>query len=79
MKSLQVVEGLISRIEHDAIVKAIKKKKVPPQNTALGGEIYIHGQGAKSDWTWGCIALENEDIAELYGVVEVGTPVAIRP
>ncbi|MGI9166644.1 MAG: L,D-transpeptidase family protein [Pyrinomonadaceae bacterium] len=72
-------DGLISRVERDAIIKAIKKKKVPPQNTALGGEIYIHGHGAKSDWTWGCIALENEDIAELYRVVEVGTPVTIRP
>ena len=71
-------DGLLSQVEHDAIVKAIKKKKMPPQRTQLGGEIYIHGHGAKSDWTWGCVALENEDIAELYRVVEVGTPVIIK-
>ncbi len=44
-------EGLISKAEHDAIVKAIKGKKAPPQHTALGGQIYIHGNGAGSDWT----------------------------
>ena len=72
-------DGLISRAAHDAIVRAIQKKKAPPQKTALGGEIYIHGQGAQNDWTWGCIALENEDIQELYSVVAVGTPVTIKP
>ncbi|MGH9956179.1 MAG: L,D-transpeptidase family protein [Pyrinomonadaceae bacterium] len=60
-------------------MKAIRAKTTPPQNTALGGEIYIHGNGAKSDWTWGCVALENEDIGELYEAVEVGIPVTIKP
>jgi murein L,D-transpeptidase YafK len=72
-------EGLISRAQHDAIVKAIKLKTTPPQNTELGGDIYIHGNGAGSDWTWGCVALENENIRELYDAVRVGTPVTIRP
>ncbi|HAF12558.1 MAG TPA: hypothetical protein DHU55_09550 [Blastocatellia bacterium] len=51
----------------------------PPQYTALGGLIYIHGNGAKSDWTWGYVALENEDMRELFDAVAVGTPVTIRP
>ena len=72
-------DGLINQTTHDEIISAIKKKKGPPQNTQLGGEIYIHGEGAQRDWTWGCVALENEDIAELYRVVEVGTPVTIKP
>ena len=72
-------DGLISRAQHDAIVKAIKRKATPPQNTALGGDIYIHGNGASSDWTWGCVALENEDIRELFDAVTVGTAVTIRP
>jgi len=45
-------DGLISRAQHDAIVKAIRSKTAPPQNTELGGDIYIHGNGASSDWTW---------------------------
>ena len=72
-------EGLITRAQHDQIVNAIKKRVAPPQYTALGGLIYIHGNGAASDWTWGCIALENEDIKELYRSVERGTPVTIKP
>ena len=72
-------DGLISRGQHDAIVKAIRRKATPPQNTALGGDIYIHGNGASSDWTWGCVALENEDIRELFNVVSIGTPVVIEP
>jgi lipoprotein-anchoring transpeptidase ErfK/SrfK len=60
-------------------VKASKRKATPPQNTALGGDIYIHGNGARSDWTWGCVALENEDIQELFDAVMVGTPVTIKP
>lgn len=72
-------DGLISRAQHDAIVRAIKRKATPPQNTALGGDIYIHGNGATSDWTWGCVALENEDIRELFDAVGVGTPVTIKP
>ena len=72
-------DGLISRAQHDAIVKAIKRKAMPLQNTALGGEIYIHGNGAGSDWTWGCVALENEDIKELFSAVPIGTAVTIKP
>src|SRR5215203_1897698 len=68
-------DGLISKAQHDAIVAAIRKKIAPPQYTKLGGLIYIHGNGASRDWTWGCVALENEDIKELYDSVSVGTPV----
>ena len=71
-------DGLISRAQHDAIEKAIKQKRTPPQNTPLGGQIYIHGNGDTSDWTWGCVALENADIKELFAAVPVGTTVVIR-
>jgi len=72
-------DGLITKSKHDAIVEAHRKKIGPPQYTKLGGLIYIHGNGAKSDWTWGCVALENEDMKELYDSVSVGTPVTIKP
>ena len=72
-------DGLISKSQHDAIIRALKLKKTPPQNTGLGGDIYIHGHGAGSDWTWGCVALENDDIRELFNAVRVGTPVTILP
>ncbi|HXD33556.1 MAG TPA: L,D-transpeptidase [Pyrinomonadaceae bacterium] len=72
-------DGKISKAQHDQIAAAIKLKKTPPQHTRLGGDIFIHGNGASSDWTWGCVALENEDMKELYDVIAVGTPVTIKP
>jgi murein L,D-transpeptidase YafK len=74
-----VIDGLITKRQHDAILDAMRIKSMPPQDTNLGGEIYIHGHGAGSDWTWGCVALENEDVRELYDAVSVGTPVTILP
>ena len=72
-------DGLITRAQYEAIRRALRSKKGPPQNTQLGGDIYIHGNGAGSDWTWGCVAMENEDIRELFDAVGVGTPVRIEP
>ena len=72
-------DGLISQAQYDQIAAANKQKKTPLQRTRLGGDIFIHGHGASSDWTWGCVALENEDIRELYNAVEIGTPVTIKP
>jgi murein L,D-transpeptidase YafK len=72
-------DGLITKAQHASILEAIRNKTAPPQYTKLGGLIYIHGHGAKSDWTWGCVALENDDIRELYDAVSVGTPVTIKP
>ena len=72
-------DGLINRSQYDAIVRALKSKRTPPQNTRLGGDIYIHGRGASSDWTWGCVALEDDEMRELFNAVSVGTPVTILP
>jgi murein L,D-transpeptidase YafK len=72
-------ENLISREEHDAIIKAINDKKMPPQNTRLGGEIYLHGGGIIKDWTWGCMALRDEEMKEVFDSIEVGTSIKIEP
>jgi len=71
-------DGLITRAEYKSIISALNAKQAPPQNTNLGGDIYIHGNGASSDWTWGCVALENDDVRELFNAVPVGTPVRIQ-
>ena len=71
--------GLITRAQHKAIVGAVRSGRCPPWNTALGGEIFIHGGGTASDWTWGCVALENEEVKELFDSVPAGTPVRIEP
>lgn len=47
-----------------------------------GGDIFIHGQGRNfsfliPDWTWGCIAVTNDEIEEIYAMVRDGTPISI--
>ena len=71
-------DGLITKAQYDSIIRALNAKQAPPQNTKLGGDIYIHGNGAGRDWTWGCVALENDDVRELFNAVPVGTPVRIQ-
>ncbi|HVF51812.1 MAG TPA: L,D-transpeptidase [Pyrinomonadaceae bacterium] len=71
-------DGLITRAQYRSILRAQERRIAPPQNTALGGDIYIHGNGASSDWTWGCVALEDSDIKELFDAVPVGTTVVIE-
>ena len=70
---------LITKAQHQTITSAIKAQGKPPQNTPLGGDIFIHGGGARSDWTLGCVALENADIKELFDQLPVKTPVKILP
>ncbi len=70
---------LITKAEYNKIIQAIKNKKMPAQNTKLGGEIYIHGGGTYEDWTWGCVALENKEIKEIFDAIQIRTPVKIEP
>jgi len=70
--------GWITQAEHDAIVEAIHNGRIPPQDTALGGEIYIHGGGTNGDWTQGCIGLADSDMTELFEMIPVGTLVSIE-
>jgi murein L,D-transpeptidase YafK len=76
--------GLITPEEHRDILAAVREKRLPPQHTRLGGQIYIHGQdpsarpGARKDWTRGCIAVENDVMRSLYERIALGTPVLIR-
>jgi murein L,D-transpeptidase YafK len=71
-------DGLITRGQYNQTINAINRKRVPPQNTRLGGELFIHGNGSRSDWTWGCVALDDKDIRELFDAVPIGTQVTIE-
>ena len=60
-----------------------------PSKATIGGGIGIHGVEYESgirdtyvesriNWTLGCISMKNPDVAELYEIIKVGTPVVIR-
>ncbi len=48
-----------------------------------GGDIFIHGTPTgklrAKDWTYGCIAVTDKEVAEIYAMVETGTPIFIHP
>jgi murein L,D-transpeptidase YafK len=78
--------GTISAAEHARIVARRSHDRPPPQDTALGGELGLHGEGprwqgesAGLDWTFGCVAVRDHEIDFLAERVWVGTPVWIVP
>ncbi|MEM4216931.1 MAG: L,D-transpeptidase [Candidatus Methanomethylicaceae archaeon] len=71
--------GIISRGLYESILRAHESGKLPPQDTPLGGHIYIHGGGALANWTNGCIAMNNKDIDVIYPLVTPGSSVSVYP
>lgn len=77
--------GLIGEETARTIMRAELEESIPPQNTALGGQIGIHGVGGADhsihqtfDWTSGCIAMTDAEIDRLSKWVHKGTLVVIR-
>ena len=67
--------GLISADTLKQVKSAHRRCAVPPQRTALGGFILIHGGGGGpgyGDWTAGCVALTNDDIEAVHAVAKPG-------
>lgn len=77
------------RALHLSYPNATDRARARKLNVNPGGDVEIHGLGAKYgwigasqrlyDWTDGCIAATNEEIDEIFSMVSVGTPVEIRP
>ena len=66
-------------------IKRAKEKGVSP-----GGDIFIHGKpnfkfwmfwkyNKVNDWTNGCIAVDDKDMMEMWGIIKEGTPILINP
>ena len=78
-------DGTLGQADFDAIMRAVRQHRAPPQNTPLGGQLGIHGLGVGNldvqqavNWTDGCVALTNRDIHQLGRWVHLGTRVVIR-
>lgn len=69
--AVALADGRLAQTEHEVVVDAIARDAVPPQQTAVGGEILIHGGGSRRDWTLGCMALQDEDLAGLRAALPV--------
>lgn len=74
-----LAHGLVSFGEAGAILDALASGGCPDWSTSLGGGIGIHGRRRGSDWTAGCIAVDDEDVEELFDVLRIGDRVEILP
>lgn len=78
-------EGIYTQQDYDDYFRYYRMKGYPPQDTALGGYIGLHGVG-KGDpevhrqfhWTQGCVAVTDRQIEQLSGLIDIGTRVVIR-
>ncbi len=60
--------------------RELKKKKIPTQNgkaVSIGGSIQIHGGGIGNNWTWGCIAMRNDDLDWIFSLPQLKNGVSI--
>lgn len=78
-------KGIYSQADYEAYFDHYRRYGSPPQDTALGGAIGIHGIGrgdpdihGNFHWTQGCVAVTNEQIERVAELVGVGTRVVIR-
>lgn len=47
------------------------------RSRSIGGEIQIHGMGIGANWTFGCMALRNEDMDELFSQPALGVDLEV--
>lgn len=74
-----LAQGLITEAQAKRIREADQAGRLPPWNTPLGGEVGLHGGGSSADWTLGCVAVENQQIEEVWAVTRSGSQIVIRP
>ena len=57
----------------------VDRAKAHAQGVSPGGDIFIHGTpklfSRDRDWTWGCLAVKNREMEDIYAMVNVGTPI----
>ena len=77
--------GRVDERRRDRILDALRKREKPPYQTPLGGLILIHGTKSRwvpgltrTNWTDGCIAMENDDIQELLGAFDADDRPVVR-
>ncbi|MDW3095958.1 MAG: L,D-transpeptidase family protein [Gammaproteobacteria bacterium] len=75
---------------HVSYPNVLQSRSAKEAGVDPGGAIMIHGQPSDwserikltfsyQDWTEGCIALENQDMIEVWDLVRDGTPIKIDP
>ena len=74
-----LADGRINNDTYERIASAIDNGRQPDWYTPLGGAIMIHGDGSATDWTAGCIAVENDVMDILFEYCPLRTRISILP
>ena len=82
-------ESQFHRSIHISYPRPQDRARAQKLGVSPGGEIMIHGlpngkgwigkEHAQYDWTEGCIAVTNEEMDEIWAMVDDGTKIEIRP
>ncbi|MBM4366469.1 MAG: L,D-transpeptidase family protein [Deltaproteobacteria bacterium] len=74
-----LAEGAITEDTAASLRASIARGQRASQGTAMGGDIFIHGNpwGSPFDWTLGCVAVMNDEMDVLYRLGDPGTSVII--
>lgn len=74
---------------HVSYPNSSDRERARKLGVSTGGDIFIHGlpngygfvgaAHSARDWTDGCIAVTDQEIEEIWKLVDIGTPVEIRP
>ncbi len=62
--------------EDQARYAQAKKRGLIPPRAGIGSQLEIHG-GGDEGMTYGCISVDDRHMEEIFGIVDVGTPVTI--
>jgi hypothetical protein len=71
--------GLISSAQRQQIQSAHAACVEPPQDTPLGGNIELQGNGGDRDWTSGNVALDDPNVDTLWAHIGVGDSIVVVP
>ncbi len=71
--------GLITAAQKTAIYAAQDACTTPPQTTGLGSYVEVHGRGGTSDWTLGCVAMDDLAIDQLWATLGARDTIVVLP
>jgi hypothetical protein len=74
-----LASGIIGPLTRRSVRIAQEACTEPPQDTALGGLVEIHGGGGGEDWTAGCMAVADDEGDRVFSALDVGDTVVVLP
>jgi len=77
-----LTKKIIDQRQYDLIVNAVNSGSVPFHGSAMGNDVGMHAGGfpygrMRTDYTAGCVGLEDPEAFEIYNAVPIGSSITI--